>query len=82
MMDRYDAKGLGHMWMDRVIVEEGTEGWRELSYPAFCQAVANANSPGFPHVPDEYLDDAIMAAWDYLVGSVLGERLANTRPPF
>ena len=43
-----NAQEHGKAWMFRVAVEDGgLEDWRELDYPAFCQALANANAPAF-----------------------------------
>ena len=42
------AREYGVAWMFKAAVEdEGLEEWRGLDYPAFCQALANANAPAF-----------------------------------
>lgn len=43
-----NAREYGKAWIFRVAVEDGgLEEWRGLDYPAFCQALANANAPAF-----------------------------------
>ena len=43
-----NALEYGKSWMFQVVVDDGgLEEWRGLDYPAFAQALANANAPVF-----------------------------------
>ena len=65
-----NAQEYGKSWMFQVAVEDGgLEEWRGLNYPAFCQALSNANAPVRFEAEDwdaNLYNAAVDAAWDEL----------------
>ncbi len=61
------ATAMGEDWMAEVLENSELSEWENLTYPEFCQALSNANAPGFPIFAfHAECDTAYDAAWDYL----------------
>lgn len=60
-----DIEGLVKGWVDQFM--EDNLDFRCSAQSELSQVIANSNSPAFPTLPEEYIDDAHDIAWDLFI---------------